>query len=125
MASHEPDKLLRYHMRRAANRFRSFLLLAGFAVSMSACEVMPDPEFAALQEALSVRAVDAKRNVSGSSIDVSFELTNRSNTIARACLGPSRSLHYRLGSGLGIFDRSFDHAGCAREFTIESRGLMS
>lgn len=40
----------------------------------------------------------ARRSKSGSSVDHSFELTNRGRTTATACLGPSRSLSYKGSS---------------------------
>ena len=103
------------------------LLLAGLAVS--GCEIMPDPEFAALQDALTLKIVEAKRNASGLSLDFSFELANRGSRNAKACLGPSRSVDYHWefpgGSGGGIMSDFVDHAGCMREFSMPPGSLMS
>ena len=112
---------------RHAASIRAMLLLAGLAVS--GCDLMPDPEFAALQDALTLRIVEAKRNASGPSLDFSFELANRGSRDARACLGPSRSVDYHWefpgGSGGGVMSHSVDHAGCMREFTIQPGSVMS
>jgi len=101
------------------------LLLAGLAVAVSGCELMPDPEFTALESALTLSIAGAKRNASGGSADFSFELTNRGSTRATACLGPSRSVSYKVASSIGISSTLVDHPGCAREFTIQSGGVMS
>jgi hypothetical protein len=112
-------------MRRTASPLRSLLLFAGLAVSVSGCEIMPDPEFAALESALILSIVEAKRSGSGGSADLSFELTNRGSTSAKACLGPSRSVSYKFASSSGISSTFVDHPGCTREFTIQSGGVMS
>ena len=106
-------------------RLGALLLVGGLAVAGSGCEVMPDPEFAALGRALTLGIVDARRSASGSSADFSLELTNRGAAMARACLGPSRSVSYNVASSSGISSSFVDHPGCAREFTIRSGGVMS
>jgi hypothetical protein len=109
------------NMRRIPHLL-SLLLLTWLAVTLTACEVMPDPEFAVLKNALGLRLVEAKRRTD--SVDLSFELTNRGRTTATACLGPSRSLSY-TGSSIGGTNISFvDHPGCAREFSIQSGNAM-
>jgi hypothetical protein len=100
-------------------------LFAGLAVAVSGCEILPDPEFAALKGALTLSIVEAKRSASGGSADFSFKLTNRGSTSAKACLGPSRSLSYKAASSSGISSSFVDHPGCTREFTIQSGGAMS
>ena len=116
-------------MRRAANRYGSLLLFAAVAIAIPGCEMMPDPAFDALPEALTLKIVDAKLNASRSSIDFRFELANRGTTIARACLGPSRSVDYDVdykgGSEGGSMGNYVDHPGCARQFAIESGGALS
>ena len=116
-------------MRRAANRYRSLLLAAGAALAVPGCELMPDPAFDALPEALALEIVDAKLSASGRSIDFSFELANRGTAIAKACLGPSRSVDYHVdhegGSEGGIMINSVDHPGCSRQFAIETGGALS
>jgi hypothetical protein len=112
-------------MRRTASPLGSLLLFAGLALAVSGCEVMPDPEFAALESALTLSIVEAKRSGSGGSADFSFELTNRGGTSAKACLGPSRSVSYKVASSSGISSTLVDHPGCTREFTIQSGGAMS
>jgi hypothetical protein len=112
-------------MLRTASPLGSLLLLAGLVGGLLGCELMPDREFAALEKALTVRIADAKRNPSGGSVDFSFEMTNRGSTIAKACLGPSRSVSYRLSSSSGTSSTFVDHPGCTREFTIQPGGVMS
>jgi hypothetical protein len=112
-------------MRRIVTPLSSLLLFAGLAVAVSGCELIPDGEFAALEETLTVRIADAKRSPSGSSVDFSFEITNRGSTIAKACLGPSRSVSYRFSSSSGTSSKFVDHPGCTREFTIQPGGVMS
>src|SRR5688572_26648749 len=107
-------------MRRAVNHCCSLLLLAGVALTVPGRELMPDPAFDALPEALTLKVVDAKLSSSGPSIDFSFELANRGSSTARACLGPSRSVDYHVdyegGSQGGIASNLVDHPGCARAF---------
>jgi hypothetical protein len=112
-------------MARPASPLGSLLLFAGLAVGLSGCELMPDRELAALEKALTVNIADAKRNPSGGSVDFSFEMRNRGSTIAKACLGPSRSVSYRLSSSSGTSSTFVDHPGCTREFTIQPGGVMS
>ena len=112
-------------MRRTASPLVSLLLLAGLAVAVSGCEVMPDREFAALEKALTLRIAEAKRSASGGSVDFSFELTNRGSTSAKACLGPPRSVSYKVASSSGTSSNFVNHPGCMREFTIQSGGVMA
>ncbi len=107
-------------MARTASPLGSLLLFAGLAVAVSGCEIMPDREFAALEKALTLNIADAKRNPSGGSVDFSFEMTNGDSTIAKACLGPSRS----VASSSGTSSTFVDHPGCTREFTIQPGGVM-
>jgi len=100
------------------------LLLVVLAAAVFGCEVVPDRAFAALEKALSVNIIKATRSASGGSIDFSFELANHGRTSATACLGPSRSVSYRVASLNGISDHTVDHPGCMREFTIQSGGVM-
>jgi hypothetical protein len=111
-------------MAKAASSFRSFFLYAGFAAAVSGCEIMPDPEFAELKDALTFSIVEAKRNESGGSADFTFRLTNRGSTAANACLGPSRSMSYKVASSSGISSNFVSHPGCMREFTIQPGGVM-
>ena len=112
-------------MRRTGSPLGSLFLFAGLAVAVSGCEVIPDPEFAGLERALTLRIVQAKRSASGDSADFSFELTNRGSTSANACLGPSRSVSYKAASSGGISSTFVDHPGCTREFAIQSGSVMS
>ena len=112
-------------MRRTASPLRSWFVCAGLAVAGSGCEIMPDPEFAALKGALTLSIVEAKRSTSGGSADFSFKLTNRGSASAKACLGPSRSVSYKVASSMGISSSFVDHPGCTREFTIQPGGVMS
>ena len=101
------------------------LLVAGLPVAVSGCEFTPDPEFAALERALTLSIVKARRGASGGSADFSLELTNRGRTSAKACLGPSRSVSYKVASSSGISSTSVDHAGCTREFTLQSGDVLA
>jgi hypothetical protein len=85
---------------------------------------MPDREFAALGSALALNVVAARRGAAGSA-DFSFELTNRGNASAKACLGPSRTVSYRSAASSGGSMTFVDHPGCTREFAIQSGGVMS
>lgn len=112
-------------MRRIADPLGSLLLLTGLAVVSAACELMPDPEFAALKNALGLRLIEAKRSTSDGSVDVILELMNPGRTTATACLGPSRSLSYKgslsnNGSSMGTSSSFVDHPGCTRELSIQS-----
>jgi len=111
-------------MRRTTSSLRWLLLLGGLAVAALGCEIVPDREFAVLEKRLTVRIVEATRSASGGSIDFSFELANHGSTSATACLGPSRSLSYKVGSLSGTSVHRVDHPGCMREFTIQSGGVM-
>lgn len=112
-------------MSRTVSPLGCLLLFIGLAVAVSACEFMPDPEFAPLESALTVSIVEAKRSGSGNSVDFRFELTNRGSASAKACLGPSRSVSFKVSSWSGISSNFVDHPGCTREFTIQPRGVMS
>ena len=106
-------------MRRTASPLGSLLLFAVLVVAVSGCEIMPDPEFAALESALTVSIVEAKRSASGASVNFRFELTNRGVRLQKACLGPSRSVSYKVPSSSGISSTFVDHPGCTREFAIQ------
>jgi hypothetical protein len=112
-------------MRRTASDLRPLFILALLAAAVFGCEVVPDPEFTRLERALSVKIVEATRSTSGGSIDFSFELANHGSTSATACLGPSRTVSYKVASSSGTSVHSVDHPGCMREFTIQSGGVMS
>ena len=112
-------------MPRISSPFRSFFLYAGVAVAISGCDLMPDPEFAALKDVLTLSIVEAKRNESGGSADFTFRLTNRGSTAAKACLGLSRSVSYKLASSSGTSSNFVNHPGCMREFTIQPGGVMA
>ena len=112
-------------MGRTAGPLRSVPLFAVLAVAVCGCEIMPDREFAALEKALTLRIADATRHPSGGSVDFSFEMTNGGSTMAKACLGPSRSVSYRVASSSGASSTFVDHPGCTREFTIQPGGVMS
>ena len=112
-------------LRVTGGRALVLLLLTGLVVTATACELMPDPEFAALKNVLSLRLVEAKRSTSSNSVDLSFELTNRGRTTATACLGPSRSVSYRGSSSGGTSGDFVDHPGCTREFSIRSGSKMA
>ena len=109
-------------MRRTASTLSPLVLLA---VAVSACAIVPDREFSALEKALALNLVEAKRSAAVGSVDFSFELTNRGATTARACLGPSRSVSYKVASSSGTSSTFIDHPGCTREFTIQPGGVMS
>jgi hypothetical protein len=112
-------------MPRTTSPLRSLFLRAGLAVALSGCELMPDSEFAALKDALTLSIIEAKRNESGGAADLTFRLTNRGNTPAKACLGPSRSVSYTVASSSGTSSHFVNHFGCMREFTIQPGGTMA
>lgn len=112
-------------MRSIASRLIAFGPLVGLVTAVTACEFVPDREFAALQHSLSLRIVSAKRGGSNDKVDVGFTLTNQGKTDAKACLGPSRSVSYRVGPVGGTNSDFVDHAGCAREFTIQPGRVSS
>jgi len=112
-------------MARPASSLGPSLLWAAIAVGLSGCEFMPDREFAALEKAVTVNIADAKRNLSGSSIDFSFEMTNRGSTTAKACLGPSRSVSYKGAASSGTSSGFVNHPGCTREFALQPGGVMA
>jgi hypothetical protein len=74
------------------------VLLAGLAVTALGCEIVPDREFAALENGLTVKIVEAMRSVSRGLVDFTFELANHGSTRGTACLGPSRSVSSKVGS---------------------------
>jgi hypothetical protein len=112
-------------MRRTANALPSLRILAVLTAAVAGCEIVPDRQFAALEKGLTVKIVDATRSPSGGSVDFSFELANHGKSSGTACLGPSRSVSYKVGSLSGTTVHRVDHAGCMREFTIQSGGVMS
>ena len=112
-------------MLKATSSFRSFFMYVGLAAAVSGCEIMPDPEFGAMKEVLSLSIVEAERSESGASADFTFRLANRGSTTAKACLGPSRSVSYKVASTSGSSSSFVDHPGCTREFTIQPGGEMT
>src|SRR5262249_34822926 len=117
-------------MRGTASALGLLLPFAGLAVGLSGCEVMPDPEFAALKSALTLSITEAKRSPLDGSVDFHLELRNGGSTTANACPRPPRRV-FSVVSSSSAGSRTFmsstfvDHAGCAREFAIESGGVMS
>jgi hypothetical protein len=101
------------------------LVLAALSTTVFGCESVPDREFAELGQGLTLNIVEATRSTSGGSFDFTLELANRGSTSARACLGPSRTVSYKVASSSGTTVHSVDHPGCMREFTIQSVGVMS
>lgn len=91
------------------------VLVAGVA-----CDLLPDPEFAALERSLELSIVGAERTEPGNAVDFEFELRNLGGSTAEACLGPSRVVSYRTSSGGGSSLDGVDHPGCVREFAIRS-----
>ncbi len=112
-------------MRKIRDRVAAFCLLAGLSTALVGCELVPDPEFAALERTLELRILGAKRGGSDEQVAFSFMLKNRGNTNANACLGPSRSVFYRVGSWGGGSSTFVDHPGCAREFAIAPAAILS
>lgn len=98
------------------------LLLASATIAVSAgCDRLSDAEFAAVESALALTIVEARRSESVGSIDFELELRNQGGKVARACLGPSRKV-----SGFGGHDSLIvvHHPGCVREFAIEPGETM-
>jgi len=107
-------------MRRTPYVF-GFVVASAALVAAAGCDLMPDPEFAAVEGALALIIIEATRSHSGESIDFELELKNQGGALARACLGPSRSVD---GSG-GVQSFEFvHHPGCIREFAIEPGETM-
>ena len=108
------------------NRYSgSLLLFAGLMFAMSACSILPDAEFAALEGSLTLAIVEVKRTATDDSADFSFTLKNGGSDSARACLGEERAVSYKTSQGGGITSRIAEPPGCTREFTIQPGGVMS
>lgn len=106
-------------MPKTAGSLRSFLLCAGITVALSGCEIVPDREFSALKDTLTLSIVAAERRESGESVDFTFILRNRGSRPALACLGPARSVSYEVASSSGVSFSFVNHPACMREFTIQ------
>lgn len=98
------------------------LLVASAAIAVSAgCGRMPDAELEAVERALVLTIVEARRSGSVGSIDVELELRNQGGEVARACLGPSRKVSVVGGhDSLAVVH----HPGCVREFAMEPGATM-
>ncbi len=64
------------------------------ALAASACDLLPDPEFARIGDSLELKIAKVKRSESGTSAEFVFTVTNRGPHAVNACLGPSRSVSY-------------------------------
>ncbi|MEZ5288277.1 MAG: hypothetical protein R2712_26445 [Vicinamibacterales bacterium] len=84
------------------------------------CEFIPDRKFSRVQSDLKLTIVETKRSTVAGSVDFGLELKNGGSESASACLGPSRSVWYKAGSGGGVSSDLVDHPGCQREFAIEA-----
>jgi len=112
-------------MRTTSTILGSLLAMVGLAAFGAGCEFLPDPEFSAMEKALGLSVVEAKRGAGVGSLDFDFQLKNRGNATAKACLGPSRSVSSQAGSWSGSSSTFVDHPGCMREFVIEAGDSMS
>ena len=107
-------------MRRTPYVF-GFVIATAALVAAAGCDLLPDPEFAAVEGALALTIVEASRSESAGSVDFAFELKNQGGSLVRACLGPSRNVS---GSG-GVETLDIvHHPGCMREFAIEAGKTM-
>jgi hypothetical protein len=80
--------------------------------------MVPDPAFASLERALTLRLVEVRRNEGRGSTDYGLELKNGGTAPANACLGPGR----RVSSGYSVI---IHDPGCVREFSIPPGGSMA
>ena len=111
-------------MRRTFGVLRSVIAFVALATAPG-CELMPDPEFRAVPDALTLIIVAANRAPSPGVVDFDFQLSNRGTSTAMACLGPSRSVSYTVGSRSGSNGTLVDHPTCTHEFAIGSAGAMT
>ena len=74
-------------MRRTASPLRSWFVFAGLAVAVSGCEIMPDPEFAALKGALTLSMVGQTQQIWRVS-RLQLHVDESGERGAKACLGP-------------------------------------
>jgi hypothetical protein len=93
--------------------------ILALALAASACDLLPDPEFARIGDALKLKIAKVNRSESGTSAEFVFTVTNGGPYAVTACLGPSRSVSYDTSGPSGIRFTGVDHPGCMREFTIE------
>lgn len=110
-------------MRRATYPLGSIAALAVLVAGVG-CDLLPDPEFAAIERSLELSILEADRAQSGDAVDFEFELKNSGESTARACLGPSRIVSYKTSAGGGSSFDGVDHPGCLREFAIRSGDAM-
>jgi len=91
------------------------------ALAASACDVLPDRQFARIADSLKVRIERVTRSKSGTSAEFVFTITNGGSHAVNACLGPSRAVWYKVGTSgpSGVSSNWIDHPGCMKEFTME------
>lgn len=106
---------------RGTSYVRGLVVASAALAATAGCDRLPDPEFAAVEGALALTAIEASRSNSGESIGFEFELKNQGVALARACLGPSRSVSSSRGVG---YSDIVHHPACLREFAIEPGETM-
>lgn len=102
-------------MRATPVLLRLVVASAAF-VAAAGCDFLPDPAFAAAEGALALTIIEARRSHSDASVDFELELKNQGAALAKACLGPDRSVSG--AKGLEVL-KIVHHPGCVREFAIE------
>lgn len=100
------------------------MFVATFALGGSACSWIPapvDPELAALERSLTLQIASANRLHRSGAAEFTFKLSNHGTNVAKACLGPSRSVSYRSSGSSGTSGTFVDHPGCTKESSHSSR----
>jgi hypothetical protein len=101
--------------------------ILAFALGLSSCDELPDPQFERIGDSLKLNIAKVKLSDSANSAEFVFSLTNGGPEAVTACLGPSRSVSYSSesqGPG-GTSFSDFSHPGCVRQFTIEPHSDMT
>lgn len=84
-----------------------------------ACAVF-DPELLMAKNRLKLEITDIVP-VKDRVARVEFNLSNKSASAVKSCLGPSRAVSYKSSGSSGVASDGFDHPGCTKEFTIEPK----
>jgi len=95
------------------------LMILALALDASACNLLPDPQFARIADSLKLKIVKVSRSESGTSAEFVFSVSNGGPHAVNACLGPSRSVSVETSGPQATSFHSVDHPGCMREFTLE------
>jgi hypothetical protein len=112
-------------MGRRSVRGPKQVMVAALAIATLGCELLPDLEFAQIERSLELTIVEVQPLPSGNSSEFVLRFTNKGQSVATACLGPSRSVWYDTAGPSGVSSESVDHPGCAREFTVRPGQSMT